>query len=583
MKIAWKNKKIWLEILIIVLLLALFIAPRAIDLDRFITIDEGLWMYHSSQFYYALGQREFDNTYQRFHPGVTMMWAGALGFQIEFPEFRGLGQGYIDSGLKLGDFLEKQGKSPLDLVVAGRAFMIAQNALLFLLAYWVLRQVFPIGVAASILGIVCCEPFFVSLTYILQMDGLMASYMFVSILSLLVYLYGGKNSPKEKKNNIFFLLSAVMAGAGVLTKAPAAFLFPFTGLMLLINWIEQKDFSWDAFLKRLVFPFIVWSLVAILVMIVLWPALWNNPIGMVDKILAKSSERLSEGIGFRLFFDGQTLNGRDYPWYFYPISFAWRSSPIVLIGLIAAAVTGIKQWGIFEKKKSRRLLIGLVLSAVIFTLEMGLGAMKMDRYIIPVHLLLATASVMGWFALSQKVASFSLRVGKPERMLHRSLLLFVLILLPLQLSQLAATYPYYFAYYNPLLGGTERAENIFWLGWGEGLEQVAEYLNEKPDAKNLSVMSLHAYGPLSYYFEGETQRKPWMGELTFESIQDLDYMVIYVSERQTNIHPAMLTVLDSYEPEFVANINGVDYARLYNMHEISSEDWRFLRKQLPAD
>ena len=41
------------------------------------------------------------------------------------------------------------------------------------------------------------------------------------------------------------------------------------------------------------------------------------------------------------------------------------------------------------------------------------------------------------------------------------------------------TYPYYFPYYNPLMGGGSTAPYMLNIGWGEGLDQAARYLNEK--------------------------------------------------------------------------------------------------------
>ena len=64
-------------------------------LERFVTIDEGLWLYRSANFYYALGQREFEYMHQSKHPVVSIMWAGAAGIHNKFPEYRGLGQEYM--------------------------------------------------------------------------------------------------------------------------------------------------------------------------------------------------------------------------------------------------------------------------------------------------------------------------------------------------------------------------------------------------------------------------------------------------------------------------------------------------------
>ena len=573
-----KARKILIELLVVVLLLAVFVAPRVIDLDRTVTIDEGLWMYHSSQFYYAVGQREFENTLQRFHPGVTMMWSGTLGFLAEFPEFRGIGQGYIDGGKKLSRFLVAQGESPLEILAASRVFMVAQNALIFLLAYWAARKLLPLATAAAVFALMSLEPFYVSLTQILQMDGLMATYMLASMLALLVYLCA--DSLKRRTN--WLLLSGALAGGAVLTKAPAAFLLPYTGLMLLILMIEERDFSIGAILKKIGLPMLVWILAAAAVFIALWPAMWADPLGTMDQILFNSSDRLTQGLGFRLFFDGKTSYGNEYAWYFYPYSFAWRSSPVVLLGLIPAVVGYFKRWGLLGDKKARRVLIGMALAAFFFTIEMGLGALKMDRYIIPVHVALAVVSGMGWLALAQQVAAGKPWKGRMSWLKTRAAVIVLAVLVISQIGQLACTYPYYFAYYNPLFGGTEAAEDMFWLGWGEGLEEVGAYLSPMHDANKMKVMSLHALGPLSYYFHGKVINKPWPGPVSYPDVENLDYMVIYVSERQTNHDPAVLEVLGGLEPELVVPINGVEYARLYNMADIPPEGWAYLRQELPV-
>ena len=85
----------WLEWLIVLGLLVAVILPRLLDLERFVTIDEGLWLYRSANFYYALGQREFEYMHQSKHPVVSIMWAGAAGIHNKFPEYRGLGQEYM--------------------------------------------------------------------------------------------------------------------------------------------------------------------------------------------------------------------------------------------------------------------------------------------------------------------------------------------------------------------------------------------------------------------------------------------------------------------------------------------------------
>ena len=70
------------------ILLALFLAawlPRVVALDAFVTVDERKWVARAANFTYALSHGDLAATYQHEHPGVTVMWAGALGLAQKFP------------------------------------------------------------------------------------------------------------------------------------------------------------------------------------------------------------------------------------------------------------------------------------------------------------------------------------------------------------------------------------------------------------------------------------------------------------------------------------------------------------------
>ncbi|MEK6222773.1 MAG: hypothetical protein N2D54_11060, partial [Chloroflexota bacterium] len=59
----------WQQGLGIVLFLIATLYPRLATVEQYVTTDEVLWLYRSANFYYAIGQREFEETYQKFHPG----------------------------------------------------------------------------------------------------------------------------------------------------------------------------------------------------------------------------------------------------------------------------------------------------------------------------------------------------------------------------------------------------------------------------------------------------------------------------------------------------------------------------------
>src|ERR1041385_6009963 len=84
---AISKRSVVVEIILLgVLILALGI-PRWFALYRFVTTDEVLWLDRSGKFYYALAHHDFAATFQKSHPGVTVMWAGLVGYVEVFPKY----------------------------------------------------------------------------------------------------------------------------------------------------------------------------------------------------------------------------------------------------------------------------------------------------------------------------------------------------------------------------------------------------------------------------------------------------------------------------------------------------------------
>jgi hypothetical protein len=108
------------------------------------------------------------------------------------------------------------------------------------------------------------------------------------------------------------------------------------------------------------------------------------------------------------------------------------------------------------------------------------------------------------------------------------------------------------------------------VGWGEGLDQAAQYLNEKPDAKRLHVMSWYPIGSFSYYFKGHTEymTSPYVvTDSMWNEFLSSDYAVIYVNQWQRNLHNKILDYLSQQEPEKRIWIDGIEYVRIYNLTE----------------
>ncbi len=116
-------------------LISLLLIPRLAGINLFATVDEPYWLTAGSDFYYALGQRDFANTVYDYHPAVTTMWIVAAAMLLYFPQYRGLGQGYFDvykDSLEI--FLLSHGRTPLGLMVVARIIQTLLIVLLLLAA-----------------------------------------------------------------------------------------------------------------------------------------------------------------------------------------------------------------------------------------------------------------------------------------------------------------------------------------------------------------------------------------------------------------------------------------------------------------
>jgi hypothetical protein len=115
--------------------------------------------------------------------------------------------------------------------------------------------------------------------------------------------------------------------------------------------------------------------------------------------------------------------------------------------------------------------------------------------------------------------------------------------------------PYALAYFNPMVGGAPAATRVLLVGWGEGLDQVANYLNAQPGAAQQRIA---VYFPLVLNFQGMVQG-------TVFEIGDaapVDYVVDYVNAAQRDQTPREV---DGITPSLVVRINGVIYARVFRL------------------
>ena len=533
-------------------------SPRSLALNRFVTPDEPAWLGRSAAFYYALVQRDFLATFQHSHPGVTATWAGALAFRWRYPALASEGDAKtMKNWQKVDIFLRQRGQNPLELLATARFFMALGSAVALGAATFFAARLF--GFWPALLGFlfIALDPFHLGLSRLLHLDGLVSSLMALSALAFLAYMLAGRRA-------FDLLVAGFAAGLAWLTKTPALFLLPFFGLVALVDLTYRCKTAGPrqlASLWAVSWPVLIAALVAGLVFLIAFPAMWVDPVGTLSQMFTQAFSYAEEGHTSAIFFNGQVYTG-DPGWNFYPLSYLWRSTPAALAGIGLALAAFTWRWKPLDQPSSRRATLLLGLYALFFGLAMSLGAKKFDRYLLPAFLPLDLLAGVGWVGLGWRLWQIA------RSLLIRPLAILLLAMALFSQAFLAyQTYPYYLSYYNPVLGGSQQAAQVMMIGWGEGLDQAGRYLDARPGAEKLRAMSHYPYGSFSYFFRGEALELPerWEG-LQSPELDGVDYLVLYIHQWQRQLpDPQMLAFFASQEPEYIVRFDGFEYARVYNL------------------
>jgi hypothetical protein len=123
-------------------------------------------------------------------------------------------------------------------------------------------------------------------------------------------------------------------------------------------------------------------------------------------------------------------------------------------------------------------------------------------------------------------------------------------------------HPYSIVYFNQLLGGAQAGARTFLIGWGEGTDQVSDWLNQQPDITSVVTVSrmslvLNPYlKDLAQAYRSDGARLP----------EDAGYMTIYARHTQWDqLRPPYSEVHGRQPPLHVVNLHGVDYAWIYQL------------------
>jgi 4-amino-4-deoxy-L-arabinose transferase-like glycosyltransferase len=593
-------------------LFVLALIPRALALNAFLTPDERRWLGRSVKFLAALLYQDWAGTLRTGHPGVTTMWTAVAGLTSKYL-FGAWSDGLSVSQASLLEF--QQGVPTdavsLDYLAAIRFPTVLLTSVFVVVFYFLVGKLLGKKVALLSAVLVALDPFYLAHSRLLHHDALVATFMSLSLLSFLVYL-------SQTRARVYLVLSGLSAGLAFLSKATSLFLVPFMGLLAWMAYLEQGAASpqprWregQRWLGRL----LVWGLIAGLTFVALWPAMWVEPAKALGEVWEKSTSAAATDVHTQgdFFLGRPTLDAKIL---FYPVTFLLRTTPLSLAGTALAVYFLVKRYrpsrdsaaqtqkhwrGYFEQDSldpqvrfRSRNLTSLLLYMFLFTAFISLGGIKYDRYLLPIYPALGILAAEGlcqvvlWAKPKESVwMSRTFGLDRPQKLaadlaircqpagfgnpagascgplrLERPWTLLA-VALALQAGFALPHYPYFLTYYNPAFGGGWLAPQVMLVGWGEGLDQAARYLNNRDDPVKVQTATWYD-SEFAPFYPGETLplREVDAGNVIPWLLSD--YVVSYLPQVQSNApDEATVRYFRSLEPEHIIHLKGMDYAWVY--------------------
>lgn len=502
-------------------------------LGRFMTVDEENWMLRSQTFMSKILDGDIAGTFLSSHPGASGMWL-------------------MGSGIVLKEKISGIEMNEGNLIIFRKAstlpVMLATSLLIGLIAYALLRLWGPImgGMASVLLAV---DPYLTGMSEIAHLDALLALFMLCALLYFVLYVRFNKHR--------WLVASAVFFGLALGTKLVLAlWLLPFLGLFALITQWRGKG-PWQTW-KRWSVEGVGYLFLAFVVLVLLWPTMLTKKDLQVGYIARDTSTVISdEHVALEVGADG-----------IVPVTFYLRTVlgrvpahiQILLIGFILVSARYLWFWWRSGRTVQLvfpwRLAVWLLVYAVGFLLLITLAAKKGDRYALPA--LVVFPLLGGWvFGVAWEWLTVRFRLSSIKQGTSLFVLGAAVVSIPLLWS------PYAIAYNNSLFSNIRPYSQ---QGWGEGLEQAAAWLNERPRSEDMYIATWYP-SVVKPFFKGKTM------SLSSRHDYRVMYLVTYRNMRGRAPDDQASNVLDEVrdkEPVYTVYVQGVPYAWIYETYSVGN-------------
>lgn len=413
--------------------------------------------------------------------------------------------------------------SPWHSLAAGQAAIGLATGVLILINTYFLRLLFG-KTWGTVTGLfLALDPFLIAHSRVAHTDALLALWYLASLTSLWCALIQ-KYTPRR-----YIIMSAVLAAGAILTKLFGLIIIPTALAIIGIRLFTQK--KKPAAILRLAG---LWLAVCIVATFIAWPALWFNADSVYTYLFSRAS----------MHAEGTRIEETTSASWYYARETVFRLSVPVAVLLPFT----MWQWRKVKQAQHAAITLSLVAAGALFALILNISSDKSDRYILFTHLALVTAAPLGLRGIIETLQKNPRwKTWVPAAM--------ALPIVYLAVDDLRL-HPYYLAHYNRLYP----IERTHKLGWGEGLEQAATWLEKNhPGAKVL------AYYPrvFEYFYNGSVET------ITHINEANGDYAVLYRSMFERGEGAPETIIVNEFltsqhrQPEHTVMINGLPYAWIF--------------------
>lgn len=440
----------------------LAVIMRLTALGRYVTPDEGAWVFWSLNFREALLAGDWANTFQTSHPGVTTMWLGAFAIQLQQAAFAET-LAWLEKLIWLTPDYGEPARALYQFLPITRVVFATATSLGIVAIGWIVERDFGRNAAILTTFALALDPFIAGLSGLPMTDPLLATFTTLVLLGL-------HRLTKQPSIHLYTLIGIGTALA-ILSKLPGVLLLGFVPLaMLVIFWRR-----WLTLLQAGA----VWGVAIVGTILIVLPAAWGAPQHILSVL--QSSGGAETSLSIPIFFLGE--NRFDVGWGFYPLLLIYRLAPVAFVGL----------WFSFGRKQTRSLALWLLLFSILFIIGLEQSVRVFDRYIVPLTMAWTILATIALGAYADRKINLRFAICDLRTVLLSIMVLFGLLNMRLPL----------FAY-NTLLGGLPVAQRLLPTGWGEA-ESIAarQFHTICPETEAIVVSNVPAVAP---FFAGATYK-----------------------------------------------------------------------------